>query len=126
MRDRLVASTVVFTRLPVLLAGIIAVTVVGTTPPPAAEALWRVSSNEIANLLARWDSAFYYSIATSGYQWDPNTFSHQNVVFFPLYPLLMRWGGVVLGGRKKGKHSGRCRRGDKAVAKNSQIQEGGA
>jgi hypothetical protein len=25
-------------------------------------------------------------------------FLHQNVVFFPLYPLLMRWGGALLGG----------------------------
>lgn len=99
MTRHLAAWLVVGTRLPVLLVGALAVTMVGTTPPPAAEALWRVSSNEIANLLARWDSAFYYSIATDGYHWDPATFSHQNVVFFPLYPLLMRWGGAWLGGQ---------------------------
>jgi hypothetical protein len=98
MTGSLVAITTLVTRLPVLLAGVVVVTMIGTTPPPAAEALWRVSANEVANLLARWDTAFYYSIATSGYQWDPGTFSHQNVVFFPLYPLLMRWGGVLLGG----------------------------
>jgi hypothetical protein len=86
------------TRLPVLLIGAIAVTIVGTVPPPAAEALWRVSTNEIANMLARWDTAFYYSIATQGYEWNPATFRHQNIVFFPFYPLLMRWGGAVLGG----------------------------
>src|SRR5947208_7213807 len=86
------------TRLPILLLGAIAVTIVGTIPAPAAEALWRVSSNELVNLQARWDTDFYHQIATVGYRWDPSVFLHQNVVFFPLYPLLMRWGGALLGG----------------------------
>src|SRR5205807_576721 len=30
--------------------------------------------------------------------WDASAFLQQNVVFFPLYPLLMRWGGALLGG----------------------------
>ena len=98
-RKHLVATTIVLTRLPVLVAGAVAVLVFGTTPPPAAEALWRISADELTNLLARWDTAFYYSIATGGYQWDRTTFSHQNAAFFPLYPLLMRWGGALLGGR---------------------------
>ncbi len=99
MTHRFIAATIFLTRLPVLLAGVIAVTVVGTNPPPAAEALWRVSANEVANLLARWDTAFYYSIAADGYGWNPASFSHQNIVFFPLYPLMMRWGGALLGGQ---------------------------
>src|SRR5690242_11264931 len=86
------------TRLSILLLGAIAVTIVGTIPAPTAEALWRVSSNELANLQARWDTDFYDQIATAGYRWDPTAFLHQNVVFFPLYPLLMRWGGALLGG----------------------------
>ena len=86
------------TRLPLLLLGLAVVTIWGTYPPPEAEALWRVSSNEATNMLARWDTAFYYSIATQGYDWNAATFSHQNVVFFPLYPLLMRWGGALVGG----------------------------
>lgn len=57
-----------------------------------------MSSNELVNLQARWDTDFYHQIATSGYHWDRSAFLHQNVVFFPLYPLLMRWGGVLLGG----------------------------
>jgi hypothetical protein len=93
-----VVGAVLGTRLPVLLIGALAVTIVGTVPPPAAEALWRVSPHELANMLARWDTAFYHSIATAGYRWDPAGFRHQNVVFFPLYPLLMRWGGALLGG----------------------------
>src|SRR6266516_760197 len=93
-----VLTAVIGTRLPVLLLGALAVTLVGTIPAPTAEALWRVSPNELANLQARWDTDFYYSIATTGYHWNPAVFLHQNVVFFPLYPLLMRWGGALLGG----------------------------
>src|SRR2546430_1775521 len=86
------------TGLPILLLGAVAVTIVGTIPAPTAEALWRVSSNELVNLQARWDTDFYHQIATAGYRWDRSAFLHQNVVFFPLYPLLMRWGGTLLGG----------------------------
>ena len=92
------AAAILGTRLPVLLLGAIAVTVVGTTPPPTAEALWRVSTHELTNMLARWDSFFYYTIAVDGYRWDPAIFRHDNVVFFPAYALLMRWGGAALGG----------------------------
>jgi hypothetical protein len=97
-RGGAVAIAVLGTRLPVLLVGLLAVTLVGTVPPPVREAVWRVSPDEITNMLARWDTAFYYSIATNGYAWDPAMFRHENVVFFPLYPLLMRWGGWLLGG----------------------------
>jgi hypothetical protein len=93
-----VLATLIGTRLPILFLGAVAVTVVGTVPAPTAEALWRVSSNELLNLQARWDTDFYHQIATVGYRWDPSVFLHQNVVFFPLYPLLMRWGGALLGG----------------------------
>jgi mannosyltransferase PIG-V len=86
------------TRVPVLLLGVLAVMMIGTVPPRVAEAVWRVSPNELANLMARWDTAFYHSIATDGYSWDRAAFLHQNVVFFPLYPLLMRWGGALVGG----------------------------
>src|SRR5690242_11492965 len=86
------------TRLPILLLGAIAVTVVGTIPAPTAEALWRVSSNGLVNLQARWDTDLYHQIATVGSRWDPSAFLHQNVVFFPLYPVLMRWGGALRGG----------------------------
>lgn len=94
----IVAAVVLGTRVPVLLVGALAVIIVGTVPPPVAEALWRVSANELANLLARWDTFFYYTIATDGYSWNPDVFRHYNVVFFPLYPLLMWWGGAALGG----------------------------
>jgi hypothetical protein len=96
----IVAAAFIGTRLPVLLLGAIAVALVGTVPPPAAEAVWRVSSHEVANLLARWDTFFYYTIATDGYRWNPDVFRHYNVVFFPLYPMLMRAGGALVGGHQ--------------------------
>ncbi|HEV3057423.1 MAG TPA: mannosyltransferase family protein [Vicinamibacterales bacterium] len=96
---RLVAFlALIFTRLPILIVGILAVTLVGTERPPVAEALWRVSPQELPNLLARWDTYYYHSIAATGYAWNPAVFEHDNVVFFPLYPLLMRWGGAIIGG----------------------------
>ena len=95
---RAALALVVGTRLPVLIAGAVAVLTIGTIPPPNSSATWRVSSNEVVNLLARWDTFWYHSIATGGYRWDPTIFRHQNVVFFPLYPFLMRWVGFLIGG----------------------------
>ena len=95
---RAALAMVAATRLPVLLLGAAAVLAVGTIPPPNGAATWRVSSNELANLLARWDTFWYHSIATGGYRWDATVFRHQNVVFFPLYPFLMRWIGWLIGG----------------------------
>ena len=94
----IVAAAFFGTRLPILVFGAIAASIVGTIPPPVAEAAWRVSSHEVVNVLARWDTFFYYTIATDGYSWNPAVFLHYNVVFFPLYPVLMRWGGLALGG----------------------------
>ncbi len=46
---------------------------------------------------ARWDSDWYQSIAREGYHQDPgNTLS--NLVFFPLYPSLLRVGTFIMGG----------------------------
>jgi hypothetical protein len=91
-------AALVFTRLPILIVGVLAVSIVGTTPPPVAEALWRVAPKELPNLLARWDTYYYRSIAVDGYSWTPSVFRHENVVFFPLYPLLMRAVGTLIGG----------------------------
>ena len=45
------AASVIATRLPVLLVGAVVVTLIGTIPPPVAEALWRDSSSELGSLL---------------------------------------------------------------------------
>lgn len=43
---------------------------------------------------ARWDAAWYLTIAQDGYG---DAHSHAQAAFYPLYPLLMRAGGWVLG-----------------------------
>jgi hypothetical protein len=45
---------------------------------------------------ARYDAGWYNQIATGGYAYAAG--GRNNLAFFPLYPLLMRWGGKVLGG----------------------------
>jgi hypothetical protein len=46
----------------------------------------------LASTFARWDSTWYLAIADDGYQPDP-----ARTAFFPLYPVLVRAGGWVLG-----------------------------
>ena len=87
------------TRLPVLLIGYLVVRVVGIDPAPVDQAVWRVYANQALNLSARWDAYWYYKIATEGYHWNGRIIDYQTVVFFPLYPLLMRLGGIVAGGQ---------------------------
>ncbi len=55
-------------------------------------------TNPFWNSFARFDSGWYGSIAQDGYKYipdQPNTFA-----FFPIYPMLMRAGGVLLGGTR--------------------------
>jgi Gpi18-like mannosyltransferase len=87
------------TRVPVLAIGYLAVRLVGIYPPPVEPASWRVYTNELLNLPARWDAYWYYSIATEGYRWTGRILDQQSVVFFPFYPLLMRLFGVVAAGQ---------------------------
>lgn len=47
---------------------------------------------------ARYDSGWYYSIAHDGYRYLPG--ERNNLAFFPVYPLLMRAGGRLLGGEQ--------------------------
>ncbi len=89
-------SALIGTRLAILFVGYLAVVMFGYRPgtPPL-----RVSSNEVANLQARWDMAWYFGIATGGYRvLSNNPRDQQNIVFFPAYPMLMRVAGRLLGG----------------------------
>jgi hypothetical protein len=45
---------------------------------------------------ARYDSGWYFGIASQGYAFVEG--GRSNLAFFPLYPLLMRAGGLLLGG----------------------------
>jgi len=47
-------------------------------------------------LVFQWDCGWFRSVARDGYFLHPGKAS--NIAFFPLYPMLMRWFGAVLGG----------------------------
>jgi hypothetical protein len=72
----------IFTRFGILLIGVTAI-YLGKT-----HTHWHVSSHAWIDLMARWDSKWYLSIATNGYSYSQGKWS--NVAFFPLYPLLMK------------------------------------
>jgi hypothetical protein len=76
--------------------GLLAVFLVGY---PVGEPRFRVSRNELINLPARWDAGWYLGIAQLGYRWNPKSGGQQNIAFFPAYPMLIRAGGRLLGGR---------------------------
>ncbi len=85
-------------RLVVLIAGVMGVLSFGQVPGSASFDPQRLTApfGYLGNLLvspfARWDSVWYLAIAHGGYE-------HQlaRTEFFPLYPLLMRWLGVIVG-----------------------------
>jgi hypothetical protein len=55
--------------------------------------------HEFWDAFARWDSGWYYGIAAEGYEYRGE--GRNNLAFFPAYPLLMRLGGLTLGGRQE-------------------------
>ena len=95
---RAVAVPFFVTRTGVLLVGLAAAVVIGDTPAAGEPSAWRVAVDPARNLLARWDAFWYLDIATRGYHWNGNPLEQQNVVFFPLFPLLMRGLGAIVGG----------------------------
>ncbi len=48
--------------------------------------------------LLQWDSEWYFKIATDGYSYNGDPSIPQNVVFYPLYPLLSRAVSIISGG----------------------------
>lgn len=84
------------TRLGVVLVAYFAVVTIGIAPGTAR---FSVSDQVLPNLFARWDAFWYLSIAGDGYHWDGDATHEQNVVFFPLFPALMRLLGLFLGQR---------------------------
>jgi hypothetical protein len=86
------------TRGTVLAAGALAAIFIGYTPEPGHPSAWRLDADPLRNMLARWDTFFYLDIATRGYSWNGNAHQGQNVVFFPLFPMLMRAAGWITGG----------------------------
>lgn len=76
----------VATRLPIIAIGFLAVGAI----PLETDLGSQNHDSAWVNLLARWDAIHYSNIARSGYTWDGNPMSQQNVVFFPGFPLVIR------------------------------------
>jgi len=55
--------------------------------------------NPFWDRFARWDSGWYYGIASGGYSYVEG--GRSNLAFFPLYPQLMGTAGRILGGDKE-------------------------
>jgi hypothetical protein len=85
-------------RLVVLVTGVLAVLAFGRKPgtagfdPAGVTAPFGYLGNLLAAPFARWDSAWYLTIAQGGYD-----HSAPRTAFFPLYPLAVRGLGVVIG-----------------------------
>jgi mannosyltransferase PIG-V len=85
-------------RLVVLVAGVLAVLSFGRAPntqgfdPSRLTAPFGYFGNLLAAPFARWDSVWYLAIAHGGYDHEP-----ARTAFFPLYPMVVRGLGVVLG-----------------------------
>jgi hypothetical protein len=75
-------------------AGILVLAAALERLPPEIPSRWHDSST--APPLARWDSGWYRSIAVEGYLFDPSQ-KQNNIGFYPLYPLLLRWISSALG-----------------------------
>jgi hypothetical protein len=82
-------------RLAVLAVGFLAV---GTFGYRGDGAPFRLYKNEFLDLPARHDAGWYLGIAVEGYRWDPAADGQQNIAFMPALPMLMRFGGRLIGG----------------------------
>lgn len=83
------------TRVGVLIVGFLAVILFGYVSPTGPP--WRIYSNEFFNLPARFDTGWYLGIAARGYEWNPSGIDgQQNIVFFPAYPMLLRYTSLFL------------------------------
>jgi hypothetical protein len=85
-------------RLVVLFSGMFAVLSFGRAPgtepfdPASLTAPFGYFGNLLAAPLARWDSVWYLAIAQGGYDHEAT-----RTAFFPLYPLVLRGLGLVIG-----------------------------
>jgi hypothetical protein len=84
------------TRTGVFVVGFLAIVLFGYRPDVPVP--WRAFDNEILNLPARWDTGWYLGVAIDGYSWRPaGVAEQQNIAFFPAYPMLIRYGSLLLG-----------------------------
>jgi hypothetical protein len=94
---RIVLPIHLSSRLGVIVAGFLAVILIGF--PPEAEKRWRIYDNDLLDLPGRWDTGWYLGIANQGYSFVPDAKEdhQQNIAFFPAYPMAMRYLSAVFG-----------------------------
>lgn len=92
--SRVVWPIFLSTRLGVLIVGFLGIALVGYAPNAPS---WHIYNNDFLDMPARWDTGWYVGIAEKGYAWDPSrTTEMQNIAFFPAYPLVIRYGSLLL------------------------------
>lgn len=57
--------------------------------------IWTIQ--DFLNVWGVWDTAWYLDIAQNGYSTIQNQVHQTNIAFFPLYPLIMRYLGSIIG-----------------------------
>jgi Gpi18-like mannosyltransferase len=75
---------IIVSRVILSLIGAFSVELIKIFPFP-----WHASKNPFLDVWAKWDSAYYTDIATTGYK-NPQNSKFPNVVFFPLYPFFLK------------------------------------
>ena len=81
------ARMLLTTRVMVLLVGYVGTLIIGLPP-----SITPISQEPLRGLPARWDATWYMEIARAGYRYDRRLApdKQQPIVFFPLYPMLIR------------------------------------
>lgn len=94
---RAVLPIVLGTRLGVLAVGFLAMVMIGY--PAGFRPPIEIYQNDFLDLPMRWDTGWYLSIVTDGYDWTAERSQRvqQNITFFPAYPMLIRGLSVLFG-----------------------------
>lgn len=79
---------------------------VNVVVPPFQREQFTISghTDRFWDAFARWDSGWYYGIASSGYRFVEG--GRSNLAFFPAFPIAMRYAGLALGGRMEHYYKG--------------------
>jgi hypothetical protein len=94
---RVFIAAILFRALSAILAFL-----ANTTFPPFQDqrfTVFRGMRHAFWDAFARYDAGWYHGIASQGYIYGEG--GRNNLAFFPLYPMLMRGGGTLLGGRQE-------------------------
>ena len=65
-------------------------------PAPSTPSVWSAGPFWYHQLL-QWDSEWYFKIVTEGYRYNGDPTVQQNIVFYPLYPMLARGLAAISG-----------------------------